>query len=137
MDLKIFKIEDLTEEVFNNFCKENIIYKYNILENGSIYIFFKSANQLGHTKIEIVETIDRLIKQSENEIMATNIDKDAEVGILKELEAKIATLEDGDKEKGKLLNEVKNRELQVKMYADTILEKTKKIESIKIYSSTL
>lgn len=137
MDLKIFKQGEFTEETFNKFCKENIIYKYNIIEDVSIYIFYKQTDKLGQSTIETVELLDRLVKQTDSEIIKSLIDKNTELVALDEINKKLEQPIEDKKEHDKLVNEQKNKELQVKMYDDTILQRTKEKESIILYSISL
>lgn len=73
MELKIF-VSGFTEQEFNQFIKSNITYKVNNLENGDIYVWFKSPNKLGNDPMEAIETLDKMTKQAQNEIITHKLD---------------------------------------------------------------
>ncbi len=122
MDLKIFAV-GFSEKEFNDFCDDNIVYKYHVLDSGAIYVFYKPANITGTKPIEHVETLDRIIKQADVEILSYEIE-------LLEVETKVSDLKEkmskvGEKEREykDLEAQVKTHERQILMFKDSIKDK--------------
>ena len=127
MDLKIFKV-GFTEKEFNDFCNTHIVYKYNVLDDGTIYLYYKNVDALGKRPIELCDDIDRIIKQAQTEILAAEADKQEfikEIDTLKEEKSKFHSNQDEWKKLNKAINEKK---FQIKMSDDTVDNHKKKID---------
>lgn len=126
MDLKIFNA-GFTEKEFNDFCNTHIVYKYNVLDNGTVYLYYKNVNALGKRPIELCEDLDRIIKQAQTEILTHQADKESfikEIEALKEEKSKFHSNQDEWKKLDKAISE---KEFQIKMADDTIDNHEKKI----------
>ena len=129
MDLKIF-FAGFSEAEFNNFCRTHIIYKMHMLENGSIYVFWKNAAVSGQDKIERIEILDGMKKEAQKFIAVHSIDKDVanmKIADLKEQQSKLHT---NEKEWDEIEKKIKVAERQVLMAEDSIREFEPKIIAI-------
>jgi len=74
MDLKIFPV-GFSEKEFNDFQAKNIIEKYRVLEDGTVYVFWKDTKKVGRSTIEMIEELDGVIKQAERNIEGSETEK--------------------------------------------------------------
>ena len=136
MDLKIFQ-KGFSEAEFNKFCKENIIYKYHIIDDGSVYVMYKDLNNIGKDSVEIIEDLDRVVKQSQVEILAYELDRMQLDSELESLKTKINEFHTNQGEYKDLEKDIKGKELQLKMNTETIEDRRAKINNANIKLSNI
>src|SRR4051812_37573948 len=98
MDLKIFLASAIDEKEFNDFCANNIIYRTASLANGDIHVFYKDPKKVGNSPMEMIEALDKLIKQAEHEVMASQFNIRHTNFLLAEAEGKLAEADPNSKE---------------------------------------
>lgn len=126
MDIKIFSV-GFAEADFNTFCAKNIIYKTQILNDGTAVVFYKSPDKVGNNAIEDLEQLDRLTKQAQNEALAEELNLKGEEEKLANLKEKIAGLRTNDKEWDMVTARINECERQILMSKDTIAERTAQV----------
>lgn len=130
MDIKIFPAGfDVKEH--NDFCNSNIIFQEKVTENGSVFVFYKSPEEIGAKAIDLIETLDKLVKQAETEILASSIDKGVFEAEIATFEKQKSQLHSNQDEWKKLDEAIKHKQFSIKMHDDTIANHTLKIEVIK------
>ena len=136
MDLKIFTA-GFSEQEFNDFQNKHLIYKYHVIENGSIYIFYKGTQDLGMKTIEIIEALDRMVKQSQIEIQTYSIEIECFKDDIKKLnESKEGKFPNQDDWKN-IEKAIKDKELRIKMAQDSINNNNQKVNLILSHSQSV
>lgn len=132
MDLKIFSIGQFTEADYNKFCNENLTFSHQILSDGSIYVFYKNRSDIGYRSIDAIETIDKMTKQAQIEIITSNSEIDEANTLLKPLEEKLLTItEVSSQEYKQIKEEIDMKKRRILMAEDTIKDRTIKIDVFK------
>lgn len=119
MDLKIFKV-GFTEQEFNDFCDKNIIYKFSTNADGSVYVFYKNPQSLGKRAIELVEDLDRMVKQLDAETLTHKMNVDRYKKDIEKLNGEKEGKFPNQDEWKKIEQDIRNKELSIKMSEDTI-----------------
>lgn len=120
MELIIFKSGFSVAE-FNAFSKNHIIYKYQIVESGDIYVMFKNLENAGTSTVENIEEIDKLITQAQKENLASSLNVKHIQFRLNDLEKKLEKTEKKTKEWEEL-------DITCKMHKKQILQDKATIE---------
>lgn len=129
MELKIFNV-GFTEKEFNDFCNENLVYRYHVIDNGTVYIFYKNPQDLGKRPIELAEDLDRMVKQAQTEKLTYQVDIESHKNDIEKLKADKEGKFPNQDEWKKLDTEIASKELSIKMAQDTIKSHDLKIEGV-------
>ncbi len=136
MEAKVYNAGfDIAE--FNDFTSKNIIYRFSPRDDGGILIMFKDPSKLGNTTMEKIEEVDRLCKQSQNEILAATLNKQHVQGLLDDAQAKLNDADPKSKEWDALDAEVKGFEHQIKRDQATIDERAHQLDTFLAYGKEL
>ena len=130
MDIKIFAA-GFTEKEFNDFCQKNIVYKYHFNPDGSAFVMWKAANRLGNLPIELIDMLDRLVKQAETERNGALLDIQNITLELADLRTEQAKFGPNEKEWKAIDSRVASLEVRVKMAQETIVERNRQIDTFK------
>ncbi len=128
MDLQIFKV-GFEEKEFNEFCNNNIVYKWHVLETGAVFVFYKPTSQLGYRKVEEIETLDRLTKQAQDEILVHELEKEVSLEVIADTRAEMKKHKPTSQEFKKLEQIVLIKENAVLMADSTITERKRQISA--------
>lgn len=129
MRLNIFPAGSV-EEV-NAFIANNITLKFDILKSGEVCVWSKPFSEIGITPIDKIEEIDRLINQSEKEILASTLNRAHVQKLLDEVTAKLEKTTKEMKEWDQLDSESKSYQKQIKQDTATIEERAQQVEVFK------
>ena len=130
MDLKKFS-PDATEQEINDFQSTHIIYKFQVIDDGGIYLFYKDPYKIGNEVMEEVEQIDRLAKQAQNEILAGELDITGNEQKLADLKEELSKLETNDKNWDQVDAKIKQIEREILQGKATVVERKIQVEAFR------
>ena len=138
MKFKVFRKEEVTEEVINNFFSNNIIHKDQYLENGDIYVFYNEKNDLEMESMDKLERVQAVIMKAKQDIFDSKVGAQEEIAELEEVRKLIA---ESNPNKGKEWIDLQERrtrtERQIKMHQETVSTREKQLVQLNATYNTI
>jgi hypothetical protein len=133
--LKIF-FAPVKENDYNDFISKNLVVS-SIVSDGSIFVFYKSINDIGESLIDKISDRDAYLQKKQAEIGVYDLQKKQAEKELKEINDKKDNFHANQAEWKELDEKARNANLKIKMSDDSTVNSRLEIQAITEEMSTL
>jgi len=130
MILKIFAAP-VDVEAFNELFNSSIVSSSQVTQDGSIYLFYKPLTEIGYSKIDKIQDMEKGLQTKEARLDATLVTHDGYLKEIEEIKTKKNEFHANQAEWKELDDKEKMLERQLKMDKDTIESSNKDIAYLK------